>query len=69
MSCRIILWVTTSSFTMEPRYNIYYSLGEVPRYWAVPNPPTGSNQVSDLYANILNIVDLHDTYFTVQGIK
>ena len=61
--------MSTDNFSMEPRYDIYVSLEEVPRYWAVPNPPTGFLQGQVAYNQLLSIVNLHDIYFTVQGIK
>ena len=67
--CRISLWVSTDNFSIEPRYDIYFSLEEVPRYWAVPNPPTGFLEVQAAYKQLVSIVNLHDIDFTVQGIK
>ena len=61
--------MSTDNFSMEPRYDIYASLEEVPRYWAVPNPPTGFLQAQEAYNSLVEIVNLHDIYFTVQGIK
>ena len=61
--------MNTDNFTMEPRYDIYISLEEVPRYWAVPNPPTGFLEAQTAYNQLVSIVNLHDIYFTVQGIK
>ena len=54
---------------MEPRYDIYSSLHEVPYYWALPDPPAGYAAAVRVYNNAVNIVYIHDVYFTVQGIK
>ena len=61
--------MSTDNFSMEPRYDIYVSLEEVPRYWAVPNPPSGFLQAQASYNQLVSIVNLRDIYFTVQGIK
>ena len=58
-----------SNFTMEPRYNIYFSLAETPLYWAVPNPPLGFSDAAQVYNNVAYIVHLQDIYYTVQGLK
>ena len=67
--CRIVLWVNTSNFTMEARYDIHFSLTEVTRYWSFPNPPTGFIDSVGVYKSVENLVSLHDIYFTIQGIK
>ena len=67
--CRITLCVETSNFTMEQRYDIYHSLLEVPRYWATPDPPVGFHQAEQAYNSIMYLVELHQVFFTVQGIK
>ncbi|CAI5462638.1 unnamed protein product [Closterium sp. Yama58-4] len=69
----VVLWVTlwryVSGFDMQPRYDIYYSLLEMPRYWAVPNPPTGFLSATQAFADLRNIINLRAVYFALQGIN
>ena len=66
---RITIWVYTENLSIEPRYDIYASLKEVPRYWAVPNPPTGFLQAYGVYQSLNYVITLRKVYFTIQGIK
>ena len=66
---RVTLCVLISSISLEPRYNIYFTLVEHPLYWSVPNPPVGFTQASQVYAQVAHIAHLQDVYFTVQGLK
>ncbi|CAI6004771.1 unnamed protein product [Closterium sp. NIES-65] len=65
----VVLWRYVSTFDMQPRYNIYYSLFEAPRYWAVPNPPTGFIRATQVFADLRNIINLRAVYFALQGIN
>ncbi|CAI5506835.1 unnamed protein product, partial [Closterium sp. Naga37s-1] len=65
----VVLWRYVSTFDMQPRYNIYYSLFEMPRYWAVPNPPTGFISATQAFADLHNIINLRAVYFALQGIN
>ncbi|CAI5990860.1 unnamed protein product [Closterium sp. NIES-64] len=65
----VVLWRYVSTFDMQPRYNIYYSLFETPRYWAVPNPPTGFISAIQAFADLRNIINLRAVYFALQGIN
>ena len=63
------LCVFIGNFTMQPRYDIYSSLTEVPDYWAIPGSSAGFQQATQVYRDVGYIVQLQDVYFTVQGIK
>ncbi|CAI5517575.1 unnamed protein product [Closterium sp. Naga37s-1] len=65
----VVLWRYVSAFDMQPRYNIYYSLFEMPRYWAVPNPPLGFIRATQVFADLRNIINLRAVYFALQGIN
>ncbi|CAI7792463.1 unnamed protein product [Closterium sp. NIES-53] len=65
----VVLWRYVSTFDMQPHYNIYYSLFEMPRYWAVPNPPTGFISATQAFADLHNIINLRAVYFALQAIK
>ncbi|CAI5484991.1 unnamed protein product [Closterium sp. Yama58-4] len=65
----VVLWRYVSAFDMQPRYDIYYTLLEMPRYWAVPNPPTGFISATQAFADLRNIINLRAVYFALQGIK
>ncbi|CAI5459978.1 unnamed protein product [Closterium sp. Yama58-4] len=67
--CRVVLWRYVDAFDMQPRYDIYYTLLEMPRYWAVPNPPTGFISATQAFAELRNIINLRAVYFSLQGIK
>ncbi|CAI5951939.1 unnamed protein product, partial [Closterium sp. NIES-64] len=54
---------------VDPRYDIYYTLLEMPRYWAVPNPPTGFISATQAFAELRNIINLRGIYFALQGIN
>ncbi|CAI5484993.1 unnamed protein product [Closterium sp. Yama58-4] len=65
----VVLWRYVSTFDMQPRYDIYYTLLEMPRYWAVPNPPTGFIKATQAFADLRNIINLRAVYFALQGIN
>ncbi|CAI5986316.1 unnamed protein product [Closterium sp. NIES-65] len=65
----MVLWRAVEAFDMQPRYNIYYSLLEMPRYWAVPNPPTGFMLAGQAFLDLRYIINLRAVYFALQGIK
>ncbi|CAI5516021.1 unnamed protein product, partial [Closterium sp. Naga37s-1] len=65
----VVLWRYVEAFDMQPRYNVYYSLFEMPRYWAVPNPPTGFIGATQAFAELRNIINLRAVYFALQGIN
>ncbi|CAI5517574.1 unnamed protein product, partial [Closterium sp. Naga37s-1] len=65
----VVLWRYVESFDMQPRYDIYHSLLEMPRYWAVPNPPTGFISATQAFADLRNIINLRGVYFSLQGIN
>ncbi|CAI5516018.1 unnamed protein product [Closterium sp. Naga37s-1] len=65
----VVLWRYVYEFDMQPRYDIYYTLLEMPRYWAVPNPPTGFISANQAIADLRNIINLRAIYFALQGIK
>ncbi|CAI5509661.1 unnamed protein product [Closterium sp. Naga37s-1] len=65
----IVLWRAVEAFDMQPRYNIYYSLLEMPRYWAVPNPPRGFLQAGQAFLDLRYIINLRAVYFALQGIN
>ncbi|GJP56723.1 hypothetical protein CLOM_g15776 [Closterium sp. NIES-68] len=65
----IVLWRYVEAFDMQPRYDIYYTLLEMPRYWAVPNPPTGFLNASQAFLDLRNIINLRAVYFALQGIN
>ncbi|CAI5951937.1 unnamed protein product [Closterium sp. NIES-64] len=66
---RVVLWRYVDAFDMQPRYDIYYTLLEMPRYWAVPNPPTGFISATQAFADLRNIINLRAVYFALQGIN
>ncbi|CAI5497359.1 unnamed protein product [Closterium sp. Naga37s-1] len=65
----MVLWRAVEAFDMQPRYNIYYSLLEMPRYWAVPNPPTGFMLAAQAFVDLRYIINLRAVYFALQGIN
>ncbi|CAI5983991.1 unnamed protein product [Closterium sp. NIES-65] len=65
----VVLWRYVEAFDMQPRYDIYYTLLEMPRYWAVPNPPTGFISATQAFADLRNIINLRGIYFSLQGIN
>ncbi|CAI5983995.1 unnamed protein product, partial [Closterium sp. NIES-65] len=65
----VVLWRYVEAFDMQPRYDIYYTLLEMPRYWAVPNPPTGFISATQAFADLRNIINLRAVYFALQGIN
>ncbi|CAI5956977.1 unnamed protein product [Closterium sp. NIES-64] len=65
----VVLWRYVDAFDMQPRYDIYYTLLEMPRYWAVPNPPTGFIGATQAFAELRNIINLRAVYFALQGIN
>ncbi|CAI5468681.1 unnamed protein product [Closterium sp. Yama58-4] len=65
----VVLWRYVDAFDMQPRYDIYYTLLEMPRYWAVPNPPTGFISATQAFAELRNIINLRTVYFALQGIN
>ncbi|CAI7792467.1 unnamed protein product [Closterium sp. NIES-53] len=65
----VVLWRYVESFDMQPRYDIYHSLLEMPRYWAVPNLPTGFISATQALADLRNIINLRSVYFSLQGIN
>ncbi|CAI7792460.1 unnamed protein product [Closterium sp. NIES-53] len=65
----VVLWRYVEAFDMQPRYDIYYTLLEMPRYWAVPNPPTGFISANQAFADLRNIINLRAIYFALQGIN
>ncbi|CAI5516639.1 unnamed protein product [Closterium sp. Naga37s-1] len=65
----VVLWRYVDAFDMQPRYDIYYTLLEMPRYWAVPNPPTGFISATQAFADLRNIINLRAVYFALQGIN
>ncbi|CAI5990888.1 unnamed protein product, partial [Closterium sp. NIES-64] len=65
----VVLWRYVEAFDMQPRYDIYYTLLEMPRYWAVPNPPTGFISAAQAFADLRNIINLRAVYFALQGIN
>ncbi|CAI5983990.1 unnamed protein product [Closterium sp. NIES-65] len=70
LSLALLLWASMElAFDMQPRYDIYYTLLEMPRYWAVPNPPTGFISATQAFAELRNIINLRGIYFALQGIN
>ena len=67
--CRIVLCYEVSNFSMQPRYDLYFSLGEVARYWAVPNPPSGFLEATEVFNNVMYLSQLYGIYFAIQGLK
>ncbi|CAI6004772.1 unnamed protein product [Closterium sp. NIES-65] len=65
----VVLWRYVEAFDMQPRYDIYYTLLEMPRYWAVPNPPMGFISATQAFADLRNIINLRGIYFSLQGIN
>ncbi|CAI5512456.1 unnamed protein product [Closterium sp. Naga37s-1] len=65
----LVLWRAVESFDMQPRYNIYYSLLEMPRYWAVPNPPMGFLLAGQAFLDLRYIINMRAVYFALQGIN
>ncbi|GJP79153.1 hypothetical protein CLOP_g9398 [Closterium sp. NIES-67] len=65
----MVLWRYVEAFDMQPRYDIYYTLLEMPRYWAVPNPPTGFLSAAQAFLDLRNIINLRAVYFALQGIN
>ncbi|CAI5968657.1 unnamed protein product, partial [Closterium sp. NIES-64] len=63
----VVLWRYVEAFDMQPRYDIYYTLLEMPRYWAVPNPPTGFISAAQAFADLRNIINLRAVYFAHPG--
>ncbi|CAI7881097.1 unnamed protein product [Closterium sp. NIES-53] len=65
----VVLWQRVAAFDVQPRYDIYYTLLEMPRYWAVPNPPTGFLTASQAFMDLQSIITLRAVYFALQGIN
>ncbi|CAI5476233.1 unnamed protein product [Closterium sp. Yama58-4] len=65
----VVLWQWVSAFDVQARYDIYYTLLEMPRYWAVPNPPTGFLRATQAFMELQNIITLRAVYFAMQGIN
>lgn len=48
---------------------MYYSLLEIPDYWALSNPPQGFADASAAIHQLEYCIQLHYIYFSLQGIK
>lgn len=58
-----------SLYGIQPRYDIYFTLLEFPRYWAMPNPPTGFQDAVQALTSLRYAIDVRYLYFSLQGIK
>ncbi|CAI7833065.1 unnamed protein product, partial [Closterium sp. NIES-54] len=70
----ICMWISMAvlsgqSFNIQARYNIYYTLDEYPRYWALPNPPSGYLAAVSAADKLGNIINTCSVYFALQGMN
>ncbi|CAI5467894.1 unnamed protein product, partial [Closterium sp. Yama58-4] len=70
----ICMWISMAvlsgqSFNMQARYNIYYTLDEYPRYWALPNPPSGYLAAVAAADKLGSIINTSSAYFALQGMN
>ncbi|CAI5478901.1 unnamed protein product [Closterium sp. Yama58-4] len=70
----IAIWISVAvmraqGFTIQPHYNIYYTLDDNPRYWSLPNPPVGYQAAMSAVDTLGFITNLWGVYFALQGIK
>ncbi|CAI5978902.1 unnamed protein product, partial [Closterium sp. NIES-64] len=67
---RISVAVTRAQgFTIQPHYDIYYTLDDNPRYWSLPNPPVGYQAAMSAVDTLGFVTNLCAVYFALQGIK
>ncbi|CAI5987918.1 unnamed protein product, partial [Closterium sp. NIES-65] len=70
----IAIWISVAvtraqGFTIQPHYDIYYTLGDNPRYWSLPNPPVGYQAAMSAVDTLGFVTNLCAVYFALQGIK
>ncbi|CAI5483594.1 unnamed protein product [Closterium sp. Yama58-4] len=70
----IAIWISVAvmraqGFSIQPHYDIYYTLDDNPRYWSLPNPPVGYQSAMSAVDTLGFITNLCAVYFALQGIN
>ncbi|CAI7840832.1 unnamed protein product, partial [Closterium sp. NIES-54] len=70
----IAIWISVAvtraqGFSIQPHYDIYYTLDDNPRYWSLPNPPVGYQAAMSAVDTLGFITNLCAVYFALQGIN
>ncbi|CAI5981567.1 unnamed protein product, partial [Closterium sp. NIES-64] len=70
----IAIWISVAvtraqGFTIQPHYDIYYTLDDNPRYWSLPNPPVGYQAAMSAVDTLGFVTNLCAVYFALQGIN
>ncbi|CAI7737974.1 unnamed protein product [Closterium sp. NIES-54] len=65
----IVLWRAVAANDMDPRYDIYESLLEVPRYWQVAGSGEGFQVAMQEYEDLQALINWRSFYFALQGVN
>ncbi|GJP56726.1 hypothetical protein CLOM_g15778 [Closterium sp. NIES-68] len=65
----VVLWRAVAANDMDPRYDVYESLLEVPRYWQVAGRAEGFQAAMGEYSDLQMLINWRSFYFALQGIN
>ncbi|CAI5484977.1 unnamed protein product, partial [Closterium sp. Yama58-4] len=65
----IVLWRAVATNDMDPRYDVYESLLEMPRYWQVAGSGEGFKAAMQEYEDLQALINWRSFYFALQGVN
>ncbi|CAI6004766.1 unnamed protein product [Closterium sp. NIES-65] len=65
----LVLWRAVGANNMDPQYDIYESLLEVPRYWQVAGSGEGFQAAMHEYDDLQALINWRSFYFALQGVN
>ncbi|CAI5462639.1 unnamed protein product, partial [Closterium sp. Yama58-4] len=65
----VVLWRAVATNDMDPRYDVYESLLEVPRYWQVAGSGEGFKAAMHEYEDLQALINWRSFYFALQGVN